>query len=269
MSGPQFLNTCTGVFNMVLPKMGPIVIPVAVDFTVAPDAQTIDFSYLINNNQLDFISGVYLGEALDSELIFVCEGTKQLVVIPVGVTGYFPLMVQNPAKVSVEFGGTPAILQLLFYNFPQYPFAVSESGAGTAVTIANGADVAEGRTDDAAWDGAAANTTVIGALKAIALGIISLVTNGFVSNPSTLTGGTFALTGASQTPVAANAGKHKVIIYNPIGNNPITIDPTGAVVVTGIGLVIQAGGSFILEPGITNAVTVIGTNTQSIIVYKG
>lgn len=82
-------------------------------------------------------------------------------------------------------------------------------------------------------------------------------------------GGQVALTGASQIVVAAGAGKNFVVIQNLLGNNPVTLNLSGAAAVANQGIVLQANGSITLEKGAALAITAIGTAAQNIIVFAG
>ncbi len=87
-----------------------------------------------------------------------------------------------------------------------------DSGGG-AVTIANGADVAEGNTGDAAWVSGAGTT--IGLLKNIAAGIAGTGSvQGAVNVIPTDCSGTITSGGAAQSAIAANATLHGFTIAN-------------------------------------------------------
>lgn len=119
----------------------------------------------------------------------------------------------------------------------------------------------------------AANSTIVGPLgrqaDAASVSVALSTEDVALLSPVALTGGAFALTGVSQTLVAAAAGKNKIFLYNPIGNGTVTVDLAGAAVVAGAGYPLLGGGTLILEPGITNALTGIGTNGQTLYVWKG
>ncbi len=85
----------------------------------------------------------------------------------------------------------------------------------------------------------------------------------------TFVGGAFALNGASQTLFAAGAALNYIQIQNPVGNATVSINLAGAAATTSNGIVLQAGSSLALERGSVTAITIIGTNAQSVIAFSG
>ena len=100
-------------------------------------------------------------------------------------------LVDTDSMGQIKRDGTNAYAQAVVW--------VDESGVpitGLAVTIADGADVAEGARDDAAW--VSGDGTVIALLKTIATGVLSTV-------PTTVQGGTAADAAISYAPVTVGA----------------------------------------------------------------
>ncbi|CAB4200587.1 hypothetical protein UFOVP1339_53 [uncultured Caudovirales phage] len=81
----------------------------------------------------------------------------------------------------------------------------------------------------------------------------------------------FTMNGASQTLLAANPARKEVIITNLIGNSQLAYDPLGAAVTLINGIQLQATDSDVWSGAECplGAFTVIGTNTQNVLVYEG
>jgi len=301
-------------FNQQFSCKGAIALPIDIDLT-SVDTLDLDLGYLVQQNLIDFLSGVYVNLLdEDEDLTFYNNISRQSFTAFRGTVGFYPFMLPDTPVVTItSTGNLNAINTLILYNIPFVPFIWPPSaGAVEAnVHIGDGDDVAEGSiTDDPYTDvTGAADGTVIGLLKGLFVSgfawvvaqgaALAGVKGGLIQGASstnapayvnakvnpfsldldghlrikqkspTLTGGVLALTGASQTLVAAGAGMEKVIFQNPIGNAPVTLDFAGAAVVAGAGFVQQAGGSIILEPGALNGITIIGTAGQSVIIFKG
>jgi len=116
-------NATLGRFSfngMTLPSIGPIDVPFPALLTAGEEFE-IDCSQLIDNNWLDFISGVYIDNTEnDGNLIVRCNGTQQRFPFPATYAGYVPLMVTNPTKIYVTSTETANVI-FHFYNIPQFP----------------------------------------------------------------------------------------------------------------------------------------------------
>lgn len=88
---------------------------------------------------------------------------------------------------------------------------------------------------------------------------------------TTYTKSTISLNGSSQTLLAASNTRTAVMIYNPTTNSNVWIDVSGGTAVSEGGMLIPAGYTVVLSGSVTpkTAITVIGTNTQSLIVHEG
>lgn len=102
-------------------------------------------------------------------------------------------------------------------------------------------------------------------------GVPILVTLTESVGSTTWTKTVFALNGASQTLLAANAARKGLIVANPVGNAQVSYDPAGGAVTLANGLSLLGGDrdEYDGPPCPLTAVTIIGTNTQNVIVYEG
>lgn len=144
------------------------------------------------------------------------------------------------------------------------PFAINDAGelvtssgggGGGAVTIADGADVAEGSTGDAAWSGSGSGT-VVSVLKKIAGGSTSPVTG---SAP------TFATVGvASAQILAANASRKGLLLVNT-SSNFISFGFEGNAAVLNSGLTITPYGVLEMTPAMVSlgAIEAIASGASS------
>lgn len=101
------------------------------------------------------------------------------------------------------------------------------------------------------------------------------------SNPlpvksATLVGGAtwtktvFNLNGSSQTLLSSNANRKGVLVSNPTNGAQIDVDPSGGTVVAngGISLAVTEFWSVVGDLSPTGAITVIGTNAKTCVVYE-
>lgn len=88
---------------------------------------------------------------------------------------------------------------------------------------------------------------------------------------TTYTKTTVALTGASQSLLAASSTRVGFAIYNPAANASVWVDLSGGTVASETGILVPAGGRFSVLGSSTpkTIITVIGTNTQSLLVWEG
>jgi len=121
------------------------------------------------------------------------------------------------------------------------PVTPASSGGG-AVTVADGADVAQGAKSDAAA------TTDTGTFSLIAL-IKRLLTK-TPAIPATGTVANFALTTTSQIMLTANAGRLGAVFVNDGANILyLLLTTTGPAAANTCTVILQAGASFVLNRG--------------------
>lgn len=111
-------------YGMTLPHGGPKAVPQTLDFTNATEIE-VDLSAMTQNGFIDFISGVWVDNSANTETLSIkCNKTSQIVKIPAGRQGYFPLIVDNPPKFICSTDGA-VIINVIFYNIPQFPYISS------------------------------------------------------------------------------------------------------------------------------------------------
>lgn len=134
---------------------------------------------------------------------------------------------------------------------------VATAGGGGAVTIADGADVAEGTTTDAA-DLTGTAGTAMSKLR----GLVQLLNTRVPAKQLTLTdrSGTIAAGATAQQLAAANSSRRYLIIANPItATEALWFNFTTTAVVGSPSIGLNAGDSFVMEAGpiSTEAISVI------------
>jgi len=88
---------------------------------------------------------------------------------------------------------------------------------------------------------------------------------------TTWTKTTVTLNGSSQNALAASTTRVGFMLYNPSANGNVYVDISGGTVASETGVLLAAGARFSVTGSATpkTAITVIGTNTQSLIVWEG
>lgn len=158
----------TGRAGIPDPNVQRVGISVNADFSSAANLE-FDFNTVYQDKVFGIIRSFYINNATNpsSVDVFVSLTNQTLNVAP-NTSGYFPISAAIGSKITfTTAGGATEQVNIQFFNYEQSPIVYNSSGFAGAVTIANGADVAEGDTGDTAWDGIAANATVIAILKAI------------------------------------------------------------------------------------------------------
>jgi len=147
-------------------------------YTVFFDKQGID-------GQKFMPSGVFIDNSQGTNPITVTiQEISWSVTCPAGGTLMQPYPAPNSQHAVITGNGVAAVV---FVDFPVQPFLYSGPGGGTAVTIANGADVALGSTTDAAVVNPASAATVVSLLKGLLTESPTLGTNVMAnSTPVTL-----------------------------------------------------------------------------------
>lgn len=229
------------VFPMVLPEMGPRSVPDKITF-VANEAVELDLSQLINNGWLDYVSGVYVDNfANNGTITLICSGTNQRFVIPPNSAGYFPLLLPNPPKVILENTDNETVT-FQWYNVPVFPVIISGASGGSG-GLQN------------------VNITEIGGVP--------------VTTPLEVTSAapiiyeyTNSMTGANQQIINAGEASNYLLIQNPMGNGPVTVNIAGGdASVTGF--LLDAGGQYENNKGIANDIFVSGAMGENLIIFAG
>jgi len=157
--------------------------------------------------------------------------------------GYLPLLLTDPAKLTVTASavGTPIFAH--FYNVPMLPFLYP-------TTLSNGGGGGSGDIT------AIAGNAIVGANLPVT-----------VQSP-TITEYALTLTGGDDAAIIAGQASQYLIIQNPIGNGDITINISGNDASVS-GIVLIGGGSIELSDGIQGSINIAGTNGENVVIFGG
>jgi hypothetical protein len=264
MSNPN--TNLQQVFNMTLSGKGPKVVPQMIDMRTASSVE-VDLSPLIQNNNMDFISGFFFDNTENNEdLIVVSDGTNQRLVLPAGTQGYLPSLTPNNPKYIISAANIPGeIIPFYFYNIPLLPYIWPQGSGGGSGGNVNIEEVGGNPVTDAV------PVSIADPLPVIITEPLDVAVVGDVNvsiNAPTITDYSLTLSGSSEMVVDIGEAANYFIILNPVGNNPISVNLAGGdASVSGISL--PAGGSIEICRGVANAVTVDGTGAEIVNCFAG
>lgn len=167
------------------------------------------------------------------------QGTSYSFPVPALSTGYYNIDCIDGDTIQVTSAGISSdLVEIVFYNYTKAPIVwYKNQTTSTAVTIADGADAAEGSVADAAVTNPALNATVIAALK----GILSLLGSGIVIATSKVQGLV-----ANGSLVAAAGNPLVVAGQDGVNSRSLLTDNTGRLTVIG-------NGTFVTQSAVTVA----------------
>lgn len=113
---------------------------------------------------------VFIDNALNPFAVDITvQSTQQSFPVPANTTGFYLIdAIAGSAITAMSEGLSTGAVEFIFYNYPRTPYIWYKFGATTtAVTVANGADVALGSTTDAAITNPVSSGTLIAFTKGI------------------------------------------------------------------------------------------------------
>lgn len=230
-------------------------------------------------------SSVALPTTVGQTLVIMNTGATNTVYVQLGnstvvATAALGLPVLPLSTVTLAVGGnthiagitsssTTTVVVMRGSGVPAFGGGPVSAGGGTAVTVADGADVAQGTTTDAACATDNGTCTELALIKRANQRLTTMIASlAAPINPLgiTPTDRTIASTsGASQQIAAANAARHGLTIVNT-GNANCGVNPTGGTAaIGGAGtLTLAPLGSYSPRIPTLSAITVICTAAQPI-----
>lgn len=210
---------------------------------VAGQTYGIDFNMESIDGQVFMPSGVFVDNSQGTQpLSITIVETGYTITCPAGQYLQVPYAAPNSQHVNFT-GEGPVSIQ--FVDFPVQPFQTTPTGSSSAVTIANGADVALGTTTDPAVFNPAAAATAISLLKGIITqnaAVLAKPATSAITNVVAATADTLVLAG--------NANRLGAIVFNDSTAGILYLRcATGAATTVNYTAVIQPGGSFVLGRG--------------------
>jgi hypothetical protein len=110
--GPVNLERTLG-----MPSEGPKCVPIALDFTTITELR-LDYQNMQARNFLSMVQTLWVDNFASAVVMTITvPATSQVLKIPAGVQGYFPVLVPNPVKIIFQSTGAVA-LQVTLCNFP-------------------------------------------------------------------------------------------------------------------------------------------------------
>lgn len=241
MAIPVDISRRFGVSNVVIPKEGPISVPVVLDFSADGTAE-LQGLLITQSEAISQIQGVYIDNADNPEaLTLTVNTTRQRIIAPANSQGFYSLMTINPPDMVAETVALSGLqVTLIFYNVPIQSEAWSALPGGGVV----------GLTD-----------------AQLRLTPVPVVTTGLAYTNRSIVN----LSGASEVLMGANANRKVLIVVNE-GATAVAINLLGgaAALNTAGNITLAAGGNIVLDNNVpVSAITVIGTANADITAFEG
>jgi hypothetical protein len=116
------------VFNALVPKEGPKVVPVLLNYSqfgFGSNSFNVDFRDLIEGGQIYCIQSVFIDNWNNAtEVDVTVQGTGQVVRCPANSQGVFPVFAQKVARFTVSSTAT-ADVPTFWLNVPVAPYIVT------------------------------------------------------------------------------------------------------------------------------------------------
>jgi hypothetical protein len=267
-----------GVGNAMVPKEGPKIIPLLLDFTGGTTAQYVD---LVNDSQLGYISiiqAIYIDNSLsNAKTVVTILGSQQVITCPAGWQGFFPLFTPMPPKMTIQNAGGISITVILC-NMPMPASAWPGGTYGTPTFDVNGKAIVTDQTLDGlvtdlglgfgpAFPVFLPNTAQPGDAKALAAGLSMISALGVQYNGTTtelVRGNTEGTAIASANRAVSTVNSADIINYSKQGVTlftNISALSAGGVVTAKVQLKDPVSGLYADVPGgVTNGLNAVGLN---------
>jgi len=111
-------------FNTMRPVSGPKAITQVLNFNTNGLVQTVDFLDAINDGKIEWISTIFIDTSqmtpgATGQVSVAIGGSQQVITVPGGTQGYYPVVCPNPALMQVTGNVTgTGIAVLIFLNIP-------------------------------------------------------------------------------------------------------------------------------------------------------
>lgn len=116
--GLSLPNFAYPISNVIVPQGGPKSVPCSADFTNAGSI-SIDGQAIIDAHAIEFIQGVFIDNSANAVPFSLTTNTIQTITVGPNSQGYYPILVQNPPKMTATCEqANGRIVNLIFYNVP-------------------------------------------------------------------------------------------------------------------------------------------------------
>lgn len=111
-------NFAYPVANVIVPQGGPKAVPGSLDFSNTAEID-IDGQAIIDAHAIEFIQAVYIDNSKNAVPFSLTTNAQQTITIAPNSQGFFPLLVQNPPKMTANCEQANGRIVLLnFVNVP-------------------------------------------------------------------------------------------------------------------------------------------------------
>ena len=118
MGGLSLPNFAYPIANVIVPQGGPKCINAQCDFSNQAEID-IDGQQVIDAGAIEFLQGVYIDNADNAVAFTLTTNTNQRIVCGPNMQGFFPLLCQNPPKLTATMQqANGRLVDLIFYNVP-------------------------------------------------------------------------------------------------------------------------------------------------------
>lgn len=102
-----------------MPEGGPLALPIRLDFS-ANTSYTLDYSNQTARGFMDMVQTIFVDNFGNGAILKITiQGSQQVLQIPAGTQGYFPVICPNPVRIQFDStGGT--VQSVILLNFPVF-----------------------------------------------------------------------------------------------------------------------------------------------------
>jgi hypothetical protein len=253
------LGPTKGIANVVIPEQGPRVLACQLNFADTPTIEVFSLLSTFMGN-IEYVQGAYIDNSDNpNQLHLLISSTQQRITIPGRAQGYVSILFTQVPDLTVETVQADVNVYFHFYNVPIQGsiWLTNDAAPGGA-----GLTDAELRATPVPVSGPLTDTE----LRATPVPVIASNTGAAYTDQSIA-----ALSGATETLMAANANRKILIIVNP-SLATIWVNLVGdPAVASGAGSIpILPNGSLIIDNSApTSEITVIGTVGDVVTAYEG
>jgi hypothetical protein len=102
-----------------MPEGGPKCVAIRLDFS-ANATYVLDYSNVMNLGYLDMVQTVWVDNFGSGQVLKITiPASQQVLQIPAGAQGYFPVLCPNPVKMQFDSTGA-TVQQVTLINFPVF-----------------------------------------------------------------------------------------------------------------------------------------------------
>ena len=152
---PPLVAQTIGIFNALIPAENPKCIPYNIDFSTGAN-QVINLTLAQQQKQISLVQTIYVDNSLSSaQTEIVCQSSGQVIKVPPGAEGYFPVITSNPPIFNLT-NPSGVVVQVYILNVPINGQLWSSLASGTLVSDAV--------LDATVYNGAVRTVSSVGAL---------------------------------------------------------------------------------------------------------